>query len=450
MYDNIQNRTNETIQAYRTEVSSLNWESRRLLLVLWWRRLQLEARRLNDMHGTGPWVTIALLISLSIAGSIVTSVFSADGKLALLFFSLLFGAVFGAGFCVCLGSIFNATNVAEQAYALQFQRITDLHHRRAIVLGQLSRPIEVERARMERERAERFAEEKAEQSRVWDCLSRDRCPECNVKYIYYHSRVDGGPDRRYNYNPLVCQKCDEYRSRRIDEFERDERMMLRNYRAPFRNQWPGIWTMAIVVGFIVLTPVIIVLVFSKTLFSSNTSTTADANNSQNARKVDSEFAKHAVENKQSDQNLHPELVPKPNPDQGSISEPIPKMSNPTTTVKPKPELKKPTDPTPTPVEPVKPKSMVTANATVTGTKAMPIVMGKLAAMLDEYREAFAFNSTKAKKMISDGDIVLVTDMLSVFVESRARGYAYLRPTEGDSEAGPTRINMPAFTEFSAF
>ncbi len=35
------------------------------------------------------------------------------------------------------------------------------------------------------------------------------CPSCKnkVKLVFLHQRVDGGPDRRYNYNPLVCPYC---------------------------------------------------------------------------------------------------------------------------------------------------------------------------------------------------------------------------------------------------
>ena len=86
-----------------------------------------------------------------------------------------------------------------------------------------------------------------------------------------------------------------------------------------------------------------------------------------------------------------------------------------------------------PVEPVKPKPKWSANATIGGTKLAPIVMAKFGFKIDEYRDASVFNPTKAKKMIADQEIALVVDAIAVAVETRAKGFAYFRPTEGKHE-----------------
>lgn len=37
-----------------------------------------------------------------------------------------------------------------------------------------------------------------------------RCPRCNSTQVYYrHARKDGGPDRRYRNNPLLCRNCEK-------------------------------------------------------------------------------------------------------------------------------------------------------------------------------------------------------------------------------------------------
>lgn len=35
------------------------------------------------------------------------------------------------------------------------------------------------------------------------------CPNCDTptRFQYLHERVNGGPDRRYKYNPIVCMNC---------------------------------------------------------------------------------------------------------------------------------------------------------------------------------------------------------------------------------------------------
>ena len=40
-------------------------------------------------------------------------------------------------------------------------------------------------------------------------FTQAKCPACASRgtLCYLHQRVDGGPDRRYNYNPVVCRKC---------------------------------------------------------------------------------------------------------------------------------------------------------------------------------------------------------------------------------------------------
>lgn len=41
-------------------------------------------------------------------------------------------------------------------------------------------------------------------------LAMPQCPKCQARGTrrHLHQRVDGGPDRRYHYNPEVCGKCD--------------------------------------------------------------------------------------------------------------------------------------------------------------------------------------------------------------------------------------------------
>ncbi len=104
---------------------------------------------------------------------------------------------------------------------------------------------------------------------------------------------------------------------------------------------------------------------------------------------------------------------------------------PTPTPSPTPEPEPaPEKPAPTPA---KPKATRTPNATITGGEIVPLVIAKQAADLDKYRDLYVFDSAKAKKMVKDGDIVLVSGALPVAVESRARGFAYFRPTEGEHE-----------------
>jgi len=187
------------------------------------------------------------------------------------------------------------------------------------------------------------------------------------------------------------------------------------------------WGTLLIVGIIVTIPAVVIMSIYNKTSSSNNSSSTDAANSQLVTKTNEPLEKQGGAIKHPDKSLDPKQIPA----QGSITDPTPSSKIPITPVKPQLEPIKPADPTLT--EPVKPKSKWIANATVTGSKTKPIAMGKLAAMLEDYRDALAFNTPKAKKMISDGDIVIVTNMLPVCVESRARGFAYLRPTEGDSE-----------------
>jgi len=60
----------------------------------------------------------------------------------------------------------------------------------------------------------------------------------------------------------------------------------------------------------------------------------------------------------------------------------------------------------------------------------PDIAGKQATYIDDYPLAPA---AKAKKMIVDGDVVLLAETVSVYVESNFRGFAYIRPTEGEHE-----------------
>ncbi len=89
---------------------------------------------------------------------------------------------------------------------------------------------------------------------------------------------------------------------------------------------------------------------------------------------------------------------------------------------------------PVPPIPVNPSPKWIANATISGTKARPATIAK-PGYLDAYREAFERGDTKAtKKLIADGDVVLVTTTLPVHVENRfGKNYANIRPTEGDYE-----------------
>ena len=37
-----------------------------------------------------------------------------------------------------------------------------------------------------------------------------QCSKCGSRSRgHVHSRIDGGPDRRYSYNPVVCKRCGE-------------------------------------------------------------------------------------------------------------------------------------------------------------------------------------------------------------------------------------------------
>lgn len=40
-------------------------------------------------------------------------------------------------------------------------------------------------------------------------LTSEKCPRCSRRgtISYIHPRKDGGPDRRYKYNPRRCRKC---------------------------------------------------------------------------------------------------------------------------------------------------------------------------------------------------------------------------------------------------
>lgn len=39
--------------------------------------------------------------------------------------------------------------------------------------------------------------------------NKPACPSCGSKSgsVFMHQRVDGGPDRRYHHNPLICAGC---------------------------------------------------------------------------------------------------------------------------------------------------------------------------------------------------------------------------------------------------
>ena len=41
-------------------------------------------------------------------------------------------------------------------------------------------------------------------------FSTSKCPSCEARgtLTHLHQRVDGGQDRRFSYNPVVCRKCD--------------------------------------------------------------------------------------------------------------------------------------------------------------------------------------------------------------------------------------------------
>lgn len=44
---------------------------------------------------------------------------------------------------------------------------------------------------------------------VYIYANRPVCPSCQNKgdLVFLHRNIDGGPDRRYRYNPLVCPHC---------------------------------------------------------------------------------------------------------------------------------------------------------------------------------------------------------------------------------------------------
>lgn len=59
---------------------------------------------------------------------------------------------------------------------------------------------------------QRLAEEEEEEVRQWrmayrKALAQKQCPFCTQPVHYQFERKDGGPDLRYNVNPLVCLRC---------------------------------------------------------------------------------------------------------------------------------------------------------------------------------------------------------------------------------------------------
>jgi len=105
-----------------------------------------------------------------------------------------------------------------------------------------------------------------------------------------------------------------------------------------------------------------------------------------------------------------------------------------------PPMRNPSDPVPVvpvqpvPKVPVNPSPKWIANATIIVSKTEATPIATTANYLDSYLDAVKRGDTKAsKKLIADSVVVLLTTPLPVMVESRSRGYAYLRLTEGEDE-----------------